>query len=75
MAGEEEIEYAINLHVGGSFARDPDLRYYGGYTVRIQEDPDRISYFELEEIVKDKGFKSIKTMHYFVQDLSHLRMV
>ncbi|MBA0606988.1 hypothetical protein Godav_019356, partial [Gossypium davidsonii] len=56
-----EEEYYINLHVGGKFVYDPVLRYLSGKMVRLKEDPNTISYFELCKIVKDGlGFNTIK---------------
>ncbi|MBA0550449.1 hypothetical protein Golob_021395 [Gossypium lobatum] len=55
-----EKEYYINLHVGGKFVCDPHLRYLGGKMVRLTEDLDTISYFELCKIVKDRlGFNTV----------------
>ncbi|MBA0877608.1 hypothetical protein Goshw_014510 [Gossypium schwendimanii] len=61
-------EYYIILHVGGHFMKDPYIRYVGGEVVRLKEDPNTISYFELCKIVKigvevdgegdDEGVKS-----------------
>ncbi|TYH66353.1 hypothetical protein ES332_D06G117200v1 [Gossypium tomentosum] len=45
-------EYYIILHVGGHFIKDPYVRYIGGKVIRLKEDPDTISYFELCKIVK-----------------------
>ncbi|KAL1094650.1 hypothetical protein V6Z11_D06G106900 [Gossypium hirsutum] len=45
-------EYYIILHVGGHFVKDPYVRYIGGKVIRLKEDPDTISYFELCKIVK-----------------------
>ncbi|KAG8496857.1 hypothetical protein CXB51_008022 [Gossypium anomalum] len=62
-----EEEYYINLHVGGKFIRDPHLRYLGGEMVRLKEDPDTISYFELCKIVKDGlGFNTVQLFYFLV---------
>ncbi|PPR80947.1 hypothetical protein GOBAR_AA39768 [Gossypium barbadense] len=45
-------EYYILLHVGGHFVKDPYVRYVGGKVIRLKEDSDTISYFELCKIVK-----------------------
>ncbi|KAH1083893.1 hypothetical protein J1N35_023654 [Gossypium stocksii] len=50
MSGDDE--YYIILHVGGQFVKDPYVRYVGGEVIRLKENPDTISYFELCKIVK-----------------------
>ncbi|TYI06760.1 hypothetical protein ES332_A10G181300v1 [Gossypium tomentosum] len=50
MSSDEE--YYIILHVGGHFVEDPYVRYVGGEVIRLKEDPDKISFFELCKIVK-----------------------
>ncbi|MBA0678230.1 hypothetical protein Goari_019588, partial [Gossypium aridum] len=60
-----EEEYHINLRVGGKFICDPHVRYLGGEMVRLKEDPDTISYFELCKIVKDSSI--IDMINYWVK--------
>ncbi|MBA0566744.1 hypothetical protein Golob_011533 [Gossypium lobatum] len=60
-----EEEYCINLHVGVKFVRDPHVRYLGGEMVRLKEDLDTISYFELCKIVKDGLGVNIVQLIYF----------
>ncbi|XVF59285.1 hypothetical protein PTKIN_Ptkin07bG0263300 [Pterospermum kingtungense] len=64
-----EPEYFINMHLGGKLVRDPVLRYDGGVTVRIKEDPVTICYFDLENIVR-KGlvFNNLTSVHYYVPE-------
>ncbi|MBA0552218.1 hypothetical protein Golob_023048 [Gossypium lobatum] len=62
-----EEEYYINLRVGGKFICDPHVRYLGGEMVRLKEDPDTISYFELCKIVKDGlGFNNVQLIYFHV---------
>ena len=51
---EDEPNYYINMHVGGKLVRDPHLRYDSRTLIRILEDPDTMSYFELCNIVKKR---------------------
>ncbi|KAB2041148.1 hypothetical protein E1A91_D02G133700v1, partial [Gossypium mustelinum] len=58
-------EYYIILHVGGHFAKDPYVRYVGGEVIRLKEDPDTISYFELCKIVKiGIGFNTVMLIYF-----------
>ncbi|TYH25197.1 hypothetical protein ES288_A03G150200v1 [Gossypium darwinii] len=58
-------EYYIILHVGGHFVKDPYVRYVGGEVIRLKEDLDRISYFELCKIVKiGLGFNTIMLIYF-----------
>nr|KJB18964.1 hypothetical protein B456_003G077800 [Gossypium raimondii] len=62
-----EKEYYINLYVGGKFVSDPHVRYSGGETVRLKEDPDTISYFELCKIVKNGlSFNTMQLIYFYV---------
>ncbi|PPR90705.1 hypothetical protein GOBAR_AA29978 [Gossypium barbadense] len=60
-----EKEYYINLHVGSKFVHDPHVRYLGGEMVRLKEDLDTISYFELCKIVKEGS--TIDMINYWVK--------
>ncbi|KAK8328861.1 hypothetical protein V6Z12_A11G281400 [Gossypium hirsutum] len=58
-------EYYIILHVGGHFVKDPYVRYVGGEVIRLKEDPDIISYFELCKIVKiGLGFNTVMLISF-----------
>ncbi|XVF80519.1 hypothetical protein PTKIN_Ptkin15bG0079700 [Pterospermum kingtungense] len=62
-----ESEYFLNLHMSGRLVRDLHLRYAWGMTVRIREDPDEISYFELVDIVKKSlVYNNLLSIHYYV---------
>ncbi|MBA0707488.1 hypothetical protein Golax_019528 [Gossypium laxum] len=62
-----EEEYYINLYVRGIFVRDPHVRYSGGETVRLKEDPYTISYFELCKIVKNGlSFNTMQLIYFHV---------
>ena len=48
---------------------NPHLRYDGGTMVRIFEDPDTISYFELCNIVqKNFAYHTLLSVHYYIPD-------
>ncbi|MFQ6620958.1 hypothetical protein Gotur_001966 [Gossypium turneri] len=53
MSSDEE--YYIILHMGEHFVKDLYVRYVGGEVIRLKEDQDTISYFELCKIVKIGG--------------------
>ncbi|MBA0855503.1 hypothetical protein Goshw_014855 [Gossypium schwendimanii] len=58
-------EYYIILHVGGHFVKDLYVRYVGGEVIRLKEDPNTISYFELCKIVKiGLGFNIIMLIYF-----------
>ncbi|MBA0828206.1 hypothetical protein Goarm_012912, partial [Gossypium armourianum] len=58
-------EYYITLHVGGHFVKDLYVRYVGGEMIRLKEDPNTISYFELCKIVKiGLGFNTIMLIYF-----------
>ncbi|MBA0756586.1 hypothetical protein Gogos_020256, partial [Gossypium gossypioides] len=53
--------------LGGKFIRDPHVRYLGGEMVRLKEDPNAISYFELCKIVKDGlGFNIVQLIYFHI---------
>ncbi|KAH1081730.1 hypothetical protein J1N35_021491 [Gossypium stocksii] len=63
MSGDDE--YYFILHVGGQFVKDPYVRYVGGEVIRLKEDPDTISYFELCKIVKTGlGFNTVMLIYF-----------
>ncbi|MBA0843130.1 hypothetical protein Goarm_000344 [Gossypium armourianum] len=58
-------EYYLILHVGGHFVKDPYGRYVGGEVIRLKEDLDTISYFELCNIVKiELGFHTVMLVYF-----------
>ncbi|MBA0568674.1 hypothetical protein Golob_006150 [Gossypium lobatum] len=64
-----EEEYYKNLYFWGKFARDPHVRYSGGELVRLKEDLDTISYFELCKIVKNwLGFNTMQLIYFHIPD-------
>ena len=63
----DEPNYYINMHVGRKLVHDPHLRYDGGTRIRILEDPDTMSYFELCNIVKNGlTFYTSLSVHYYI---------
>ncbi|TYJ15670.1 hypothetical protein E1A91_A10G199100v1 [Gossypium mustelinum] len=58
-------EYYIILHVDGHFVKDSYVRYVGGEVIRLKEDPNTISYFELCKIVKiGLGFNTVMLIYF-----------
>ncbi|KAK8713055.1 hypothetical protein V6N13_148282 [Hibiscus sabdariffa] len=67
-------EYYIYLHVDGKFVRDPFVMYEGGEVVKLKEDPDTISYFEVRNIVENVlNFNSIKIIYFHEPFSCHLQ--
>ena len=63
----DEPNYYINMHVGEKLVRDPHLKYDGGTLIRILEDFDTMSYFELCNIVKKcLAFHTLLSVHYYI---------
>ncbi|KHG15097.1 Histone-lysine N-methyltransferase SETDB1 [Gossypium arboreum] len=63
MSSDEE--YYIILHVGGHFVKDPYVRYVGREVIRLKENPDTISYYELCIIVKiGLGFNTVMLIYF-----------
>ena len=49
--------------------RDPHLKYVGGTSVRIPEDPDTISYYELCNILQNGlAYYTLLSVHYYIPD-------
>ncbi|XVF85707.1 hypothetical protein PTKIN_Ptkin17bG0138400 [Pterospermum kingtungense] len=63
---EDEGEFFINMHVRGHLVRDPDLRYNRGTMLRFPEDPETMSFFELEKIVKNGlVYNSVDKIYFY----------
>ncbi|MFQ6620959.1 hypothetical protein Gotur_001966 [Gossypium turneri] len=63
MSSDEE--YYIILHMGEHFVKDLYVRYVGGEVIRLKEDQDTISYFELCKIVKiGLGFNTVMLIYF-----------
>ncbi|MBA0700931.1 hypothetical protein Goari_022499 [Gossypium aridum] len=59
-------EYYLILYVGGHFIKDPYVRYVGGEVIRLKEDLDTISYFELCKIVKiELGLHTVMLVYFY----------
>lgn len=60
--------YFTNMHVEGKLVRDPRLRYDGGLVLRLAEDPDRMSYFDLLQIIQKDQLKyySVDRVYYYI---------
>ena len=65
----DEPNYYINMHVEEKLVRDPHLKYVGGTRIRILEDPDTISYYELYNIVQNGlAYHTLLSVHYYIPD-------
>ncbi|KAK9043573.1 hypothetical protein V6N11_071909 [Hibiscus sabdariffa] len=62
--------YYMYCHVGGKFVRDPFVRYEGDEVVKLKEDPDTISYFEVRKIVENLLNFSSSQILYFHEPFS-----
>ncbi|MBA0840830.1 hypothetical protein Goarm_003374 [Gossypium armourianum] len=63
MSSDEE--YYIILHVGRHFVKDPYARFVDGEVIRLKDDLDTISYFELCKIVEiGLGFNTVMLTYF-----------
>ncbi|KAL4339562.1 hypothetical protein GQ457_08G016030 [Hibiscus cannabinus] len=66
-------KYYMNLHVGGRFVRDPYLRYVDETELKIEEDHDTISYFELCRMIQeDFSFNTVQIIYFYVPNSKSL---
>ena len=62
-----DLTFNFEIHHGGQFVWNPDLVYLGGSTSFINEvDPDKLSYFEIQDICYDLGTFSTSRFHYLI---------
>ena len=61
------LAFNFEIHHGGKFVWNPDLVYLGGSTSFVDNvDPDRLSYFEVQDICFDMGAVYTSTYHYLI---------
>ena len=59
--------FNFEIHHGGQFVWNPDLVYLGGSTSFVDNvDPDKLSYFEIQDICSDVGAVSTSRYHYLI---------
>ena len=62
-----DLVFNFEIHHGGQFVWNPDLVYLGGSTSFVDNvDPDRLSYFEIQDICCDVGALSTSRYHYLI---------
>ncbi|MBA0676812.1 hypothetical protein Goari_018268, partial [Gossypium aridum] len=67
-------KYYIILQVGGHFVKDPYVRNVGGEVIRLKENSNTISYFELCKIVKiGLGFNTIMLIYFHEPSIVRLQ--
>ena len=63
----ENLLFAIEFHSGGSFERNPKLVYLGGRVDTYSRcDPDRLSYFEIQDMVVEYGAPNTSMVYYLI---------
>ena len=63
----ENLLFAIEFHSGGSFERNPKLVYLGGRVDTYTRcDPDRLSYFEIQDMVVEYGAPNTSMVYYLI---------
>ena len=59
--------FAIEIHSGGSFERNPELVYLGGKVVTYSRcDPNCLSYFEIQDMVAECGAPSTSMVYNLI---------
>uniref|UniRef100_A0A2N9IZN7 Uncharacterized protein n=1 Tax=Fagus sylvatica TaxID=28930 RepID=A0A2N9IZN7_FAGSY len=59
--------FEIEIHSGGQFERNPKLVYLGGkVSTYCKVDPDRLSYFEIQDMVAECGSPSTSLFYYLI---------
>uniref|UniRef100_A0A2N9GDS7 Uncharacterized protein n=1 Tax=Fagus sylvatica TaxID=28930 RepID=A0A2N9GDS7_FAGSY len=55
--------FEIEIHSGGQFERNPELVYLGGkVSTYCKVDPDRLSYFEIQDMVAECGVEPLQVV-------------
>ena len=61
------LYFEIEIHSGGQFERNPELVYLGGKVSTYPKvDPDRLSYFEIQDMVAECGSPSTSLIYYLI---------
>ena len=62
-----DLTFIFEIHHGCQLVRNLDLVYFGGITSFYDEvDPDRLSYFEIQDICCGLGANSISRFHFLI---------
>ena len=59
---DEKVKFEV--HYGGTFLWNPNLEYFGGKVEIVYRDPNRLSYFEIEDICEELGIDEPCRVHY-----------
>ena len=61
------LYFEIEIHSGGQFERNPELVYLGGkVSTYLKVDPDRLTYFEIQDMVAKYGSPSISLVYCLI---------
>ena len=59
--------FTIEIHGVGSFERNPKLVYLSSRVDTVSKcDPDRLSYFEIQDMCVEYGAPSTSTIYYLI---------
>jgi len=61
--GMDDSHFEVIFHHGGRFERNGSLQYVGKSSI-LASDPDRWSYFDILDILKEMGYANVKEMWY-----------
>ena len=61
------LYFEIKIHSGGQLERNPELVYLGGkVSTYLKVDPDRLTYFAIQDMVTEYGSPSISLVYYLI---------
>ena len=62
-----DLLFTVEIHSGGSFERNSELVYLGGRVVIVSNcDPNRLSYFEIQNMCVEYGASSTSSLYYLI---------
>ena len=61
--------FEIEIHSDGQFERNPELVYLGGkVSTYCKIDPERLSYFEIQDMVAECGSPNTSMVYYLIPE-------
>ncbi|KAG2407839.1 uncharacterized protein HKW66_Vig0026610 [Vigna angularis] len=66
-----EERFNVVVHRGGTLVNDFPFEYVGGEMTYWRVDPDKWSYFEVVDAIKELGYIKVTNIFYCVQNILH----